>query len=151
MANEFKAEVVIGAKNMTGGALKGIGSGLKGIAGDLKGIGRIGGLPRLGVALKGVGRSMWDVAKSSTRVLANLTGIGAIGVAGVFVGLTAALKDGDAQAAVEILDFLHELVLRFEARYFAQIRRFYDQQFDLFEPALPPTHVRSSFDEDLPF
>jgi len=55
------------------------------------------------------------------------------------------------EAAVEILDFLHELVLRFEARYFAQIRRFYDQQFDLFEPALPPTHVRSSFDEALPF
>ena len=55
------------------------------------------------------------------------------------------------EAAVEILEFLHELVLRFEARYFAQIRRFYDQQLDLFEPAPPPIHDGSPFDEDLPF
>ena len=31
-------------------------------------------------------------------------------------------------AAVEILDFLHELVFRFEARYAGQIHRYYDQQ-----------------------
>ena len=31
-------------------------------------------------------------------------------------------------AAVEVLDFLHELIFRFEAHYAAQIRRHYDQQ-----------------------
>ena len=55
------------------------------------------------------------------------------------------------EAAVQILEFLHEMVFRFEARYFAQIRRFCNQQLDLFEPAAPPTHDGSSFDEDLPF
>ena len=39
-------------------------------------------------------------------------------------------------AAVEILDFLHELVFRFEAHYAAQIRRCHDQQSDLRAP--PP-------------
>lgn len=41
-------------------------------------------------------------------------------------------------AAVEILEFLHELIVRFEAHYYVQIRRFYDQQ-------------RNLFDEDVPF
>lgn len=31
-------------------------------------------------------------------------------------------------AAVEVLDFLHELIFRFEAHYAGQIRRHYDQQ-----------------------
>ncbi len=30
-------------------------------------------------------------------------------------------------AAVEVLDFLHELIFRFEAHYAGQIRRHYDQ------------------------
>ena len=55
------------------------------------------------------------------------------------------------EAAVQILEFLHELVFRFEAQYFAQIRRFYDQQLDLFDQAPPPTHISSSFDDDPPF
>jgi hypothetical protein len=55
------------------------------------------------------------------------------------------------EAAVEILEFLHELVFRFEAQYFGQIRRFYHQQIDLFEQALPPTHGDSPFDDDVPF
>ncbi len=122
MANEaFKAEVVIGAKDLTGGALKGIGSGLKGIVGDLKGIGRVSGLPRVGQALKGVGRSMWDVAKSSARVLANLTGIGAIGVAGVFVGLTAALK-GSAEQLDDISKTARQLRMPMQTlREFAHV------------------------------
>jgi hypothetical protein len=50
-------------------------------------------------------------------------------------------------SAVEILEFLHELVFRFEARYFGQIRRFYAQQRDLFaNPPQPP-----SPDDDVPF
>jgi len=56
------------------------------------------------------------------------------------------------EAAVEILEFLHELVFRFEAQYFVQLRRFYDQQLDLFDRTPPPpTSLASSFDEDLPF
>ena len=31
-------------------------------------------------------------------------------------------------AAVEVLNFLHELVFRFEAHYFGQIHRHYDQK-----------------------
>ena len=31
-------------------------------------------------------------------------------------------------AAVEVLDFLHELIFRFEAHYAGQIRRHYDRQ-----------------------
>ncbi len=31
-------------------------------------------------------------------------------------------------AAVEVLDFLNELIVRFEAHYSGQIRRHYDQQ-----------------------
>lgn len=59
-----------------------------------------------------------------------------------------------AEAAVEILEFLHELVFRFEAQYFVQLRRFYDQQLDLFEQTAPstlPPRLDSPFDEDLPF
>ncbi len=32
------------------------------------------------------------------------------------------------QSAVEILDFLHELVLRFEARYGDQVHRYYQER-----------------------
>lgn len=32
------------------------------------------------------------------------------------------------EAAVEVLDFLHELVFRFEAHYCGQIHRYYDEQ-----------------------
>ena len=39
-------------------------------------------------------------------------------------------------AAVEILDFLHEMVFRFEAHYGSQVHRFYDQQRDSRPP--PP-------------
>lgn len=51
-------------------------------------------------------------------------------------------------SAVEILEFLHELVLRFEAHYFGQIRRLYNEQRRLFtrppfDPSLP--------DDDVPF
>jgi len=31
-------------------------------------------------------------------------------------------------AAVEVLDFLHELIFRFEAHYAGQIHRYYEQQ-----------------------
>jgi hypothetical protein len=50
-------------------------------------------------------------------------------------------------SAVEILEFLHELVYRFEACYFGQIRRFYDGQRSLFDqaPLAPPP------DDDVPF
>ena len=42
-------------------------------------------------------------------------------------------------AAVEILDFLHQVVFRFEAHYAAQIRRFHDQQSDWrAPPPIPP-------------
>ena len=34
-------------------------------------------------------------------------------------------------AAVEILDFAHELVFRFEAQYIDRIHRFYDHQRDI--------------------
>lgn len=50
-------------------------------------------------------------------------------------------------SAVEILDFLHELVFRFEAHYGAQIHRFYDQQCDM--RANPPVAPRP--DEEEPF
>ena len=39
-------------------------------------------------------------------------------------------------AAVEILDFLHDMLFHFEARYAAQIQRFHDQQRDSRAP--PP-------------
>ena len=43
-------------------------------------------------------------------------------------------------AAVEILDFLHELMFRFEAHYASQVHRFYDQQRDLrAPPSIAPT------------
>ena len=32
------------------------------------------------------------------------------------------------EAAVEVLDFLHELIFRFEAHYFVQIHRHYAEQ-----------------------
>ena len=42
-------------------------------------------------------------------------------------------------SAVEILDFLHELVFRFEAHYAGQIHRFYDQQRDIqINPPIAP-------------
>ena len=50
-------------------------------------------------------------------------------------------------AAVEILDFLHELVVRFEAHYFGQLHRFHEQQRDL--RINPPVAPRP--DEDEPF
>jgi len=50
-------------------------------------------------------------------------------------------------SAVEILDFLHELIFRFEAHYSAQIHRFYDQQRDM--RVNPPVAPRP--DEDEPF
>jgi hypothetical protein len=50
-------------------------------------------------------------------------------------------------SAVEILDFLHELIFRFEAHYGAQIHRSYQQQRDLF--VSPPVAPRP--DEDEPF
>ena len=50
-------------------------------------------------------------------------------------------------AAVEILDFLHELLLRFAAHYFAQIHRFHDQQRDI--RVNPP--VAPQPDDDEPF
>lgn len=48
-------------------------------------------------------------------------------------------------SAVEILDFLHELVLRFEAHYYGQINRWYQQQRELIDP---PTHAPSADDSD---
>ncbi len=50
-------------------------------------------------------------------------------------------------SAVEILDFLHELVLLFEAHYGDQIHRFYDQQRDV--RINPPVAPRP--DEQEPF
>lgn len=50
-------------------------------------------------------------------------------------------------AAVEILDFLHELVLRFEAHYGGQIHRFHEQRRDF--QLNPPVAPRP--DEDDPF
>ena len=50
-------------------------------------------------------------------------------------------------SAVEILDFLHELVFRFEAHYGAQIHRFYNQQRDM--RTNPPVAPRP--DEEEPF
>ncbi len=50
-------------------------------------------------------------------------------------------------AAVEILDFLHELVYRFEAHYSGQIHRFHEQRRDI-GTNLPS---ESGFDEDVPF
>ena len=47
-------------------------------------------------------------------------------------------------AAVEILDFAHELVFRFEAQYIGQIDRFNDHQRDIRIVAPRP-------DEDAPF
>jgi hypothetical protein len=54
-------------------------------------------------------------------------------------------------AAVEILEFLHELVFRFEAHYFAQLRRFYDQQLDMFEQTQQTSNIASLTDDDVPF
>ena len=43
-------------------------------------------------------------------------------------------------AAVEILDFLHEVMFRFEAHYGSQVRRFHDQQRDSRgHPPIAPT------------
>jgi hypothetical protein len=53
-------------------------------------------------------------------------------------------------AAVEILEFLHELVYRFEAHYFAQIRRFYNQQLDRCDTT-PLTQADLFPDDDVPF
>ena len=50
-------------------------------------------------------------------------------------------------SAVEILDFLHELVFRFEAHYGAQIHRFHNQQHDV--RVNPPVAPRP--DEQEPF
>ena len=50
-------------------------------------------------------------------------------------------------SAVEILDFLHELIFRFEAHYGAHIHRFYDQQRDVL--VNPP--VAPGLDGDEPF
>ena len=63
-----------------------------------------------------------------------------------------ALRPGDLppladSAVVEILDFLHELVFRFEARYASQVRRFYDQQRDSRAP--PP--IAPTLADDDPF
>ncbi len=42
-------------------------------------------------------------------------------------------------SAVEILDFLHELLFRFEAHYAGQIHRFHDQQRDVrTDPPITP-------------
>jgi hypothetical protein len=50
-------------------------------------------------------------------------------------------------SAVQILDFLHELIFRFEAHYGAQIHRFCEQQRDI--RINPPVAPRP--DEDEPF
>ena len=50
-------------------------------------------------------------------------------------------------SAVEILDFLHELLFRFEAHYGCQIHSFYDQERDI--RINPP--VAPSLDDDEPF
>jgi hypothetical protein len=50
-------------------------------------------------------------------------------------------------SAVEILDFLHELLFRFEAHYAAQLHRFYEQRRDV--RVSPPVAPRP--DEDEPF
>lgn len=50
-------------------------------------------------------------------------------------------------SAVEILDFLHELVFRFEAHYAGQIHLFYDQQRNIqINPPIAPQP-----DDDEPF
>jgi hypothetical protein len=54
-------------------------------------------------------------------------------------------------AAVEILEFLHELVFRFEAHCFAQLRRCYDQRLDLFEQTQHMSPIASLTDDDVPF
>ena len=64
-----------------------------------------------------------------------------------FALISADLPPLSDSAAVEILDFLHELLLRFEAHYFAQIHRFHDQQRDI--RVNPP--VAPQPDEDDPF
>ena len=61
--------------------------------------------------------------------------------------MTSDLPPLSDSSAVEILEFLHELIYRFEASYFGQIRRFYDQQLDLFDKPRPP----SCPDEDVHF
>jgi hypothetical protein len=48
-------------------------------------------------------------------------------------------------SAVEILEFLHELVFRFEAHYYGQIHRWYQQQR---EPIDPATNAASADDSD---
>ena len=44
------------------------------------------------------------------------------------------------QAAVDLLEILHDLVAGFESHYFAQIHRFYDQRsaHNLYRPEPPP-------------
>ena len=44
------------------------------------------------------------------------------------------------RAAVDLLEFLHDLVASFESHYFAQIHRFYDQrsEHNLRRPEPPP-------------
>jgi len=44
------------------------------------------------------------------------------------------------QAAVDLLEFLHDLVACFESRYFAQIHRFYHErsEHNLRRPVPPP-------------
>jgi len=44
------------------------------------------------------------------------------------------------QAAVDLLEFLHDLVAGFDAHYFAQIHRFYQEraEHNLRRPAPPP-------------
>jgi hypothetical protein len=50
-------------------------------------------------------------------------------------------------AAVEIRDFLHELLFRFEGHYFGQIHRHQEQQR---QDRIKPNNV-GIFDEDVPF
>jgi hypothetical protein len=49
------------------------------------------------------------------------------------------------EAAVQILDFLHELVFRFEAHYYGQIHRWYQQQRESIDS---PTNAQSADDDD---
>jgi hypothetical protein len=51
------------------------------------------------------------------------------------------------QAAVDILEFLHDAVARFESRYFHQIHRYYT---DRAEHQMRPPRPRP-WDDDVPF
>ncbi len=53
------------------------------------------------------------------------------------------------EAVVEIHDFLNEFLLRFESHYFAQIHRFYGEQFD--NNHVQPNQTVQPPDEDPPF